>query len=72
MINFVLEIILPFVLRKVDSVRASAKANGFNGKKKRVGFHDEGAGAKEEREFMENVRQQVALPEYTLFGKVHI
>jgi anoctamin-10 len=67
-INFVLEIVVPFVSRKADSVKANVKSNGLGSKKKRVGFDGEGVGAKEEREFLENVRHQVALPEYNLFG----
>lgn len=43
---------------------------GFGGKKsggKRVVFEDEERGEKEEREFLERVRHETALPEYTLF-----
>lgn len=63
-INFFVEVVLPVVLRKAHDV----KANGFHGKKKRVGFDDQLDGPKEEREFLDNVRHQVALPHYTLFG----
>ena len=45
------------------------KANGVNGKKKRVVFDDEKTGEKQEREFLEYVRHQVALPQYQLFGE---
>ncbi|KAJ7691956.1 calcium-activated chloride channel-domain-containing protein [Mycena rosella] len=70
-VNTFVEIGLPYVLRGVESFRAR-KANG-NGKgdkgKKRVVFEDEKEkGGAEEREFLEVVRQQVALPEYELFG----
>ncbi|KAH8103893.1 DUF590-domain-containing protein [Cristinia sonorae] len=83
-INTFLEIGLPFILRAVDSVRNgkglsfAGPAAGANGgaKKKRVMFEDEAsesevakhANGKEEREFMERVRREVALPEYTLFA----
>ncbi|KZT43215.1 hypothetical protein SISSUDRAFT_978754 [Sistotremastrum suecicum HHB10207 ss-3] len=62
-INFGLEVVLPFALRGANSV----KANGVNGKKKRVVFDDEKTGEKQEREFLEYVRHQVALPQYQLF-----
>ncbi|KAJ7163483.1 calcium-activated chloride channel-domain-containing protein [Mycena crocata] len=70
-VNTFVEIGLPYVLRAVESFRAR-KANG-NGKgdkgKKRVVFEDEKErGGAEEREFLEDVRRQVALPEYELFG----
>lgn len=70
-INTFLEVGLPFVLRKFDALRsrkATGSSAGGGGKKKRVVFEDEGRGAKEEREFLEVVRREVALPEYTLFG----
>lgn len=42
---------------------------GGGGKKKRVVFEDEQEkGGLEEREFLERVRKEVALPEYELFG----
>jgi hypothetical protein len=65
-ISFGLEVILPFVLRKANSVKKDGLH--LNGKKKRVGFDDGQAGSKEEREFLEGVRHQVALPDYILFG----
>ncbi|KAL4252126.1 DUF590-domain-containing protein [Abortiporus biennis] len=53
---------------------AAGASNSGNGKKKRVMFEDEAgneiaksANGKEEREFMERVRREVALPEYSLF-----
>ncbi|KAJ7231049.1 calcium-activated chloride channel-domain-containing protein [Mycena haematopus] len=72
-VNTFVEIGLPYVLRGVESFRAR-KANGNgNGKgdkgKKRVVFEDEKEkGGEEEREFLEQVRKEVALPEYELFG----
>ncbi|KAF7371154.1 hypothetical protein MSAN_00750800 [Mycena sanguinolenta] len=70
-VNTFVEIGLPYVLRGVESFRAR-KANG-NGKgdkgKKRVVFEDEKEkGGEEEREFLEQVRKEAALPEYELFG----
>lgn len=83
-INTFLEIGLPFILRAVDNLRNGrglsfappGGANGVGAKKKRVMFEDEAsesevakhANGKEEREFMERVRREVALPEYTLFA----
>jgi len=63
-INFFVEVVLPVVLRKAHDV----KANGFQGKKKRVGFDDQLDGPREEREFLDNVRHEVALPAYSIFG----
>ncbi|KAJ7498162.1 calcium-activated chloride channel-domain-containing protein [Mycena galericulata] len=71
------EIGLPYILRGVGSFRArrstNGNGNGGNGKgekgKKRVVFEDEKEkGGEEEREFLEVVRKQVALPEYETFG----
>ncbi|KAI0076569.1 DUF590-domain-containing protein [Panus rudis PR-1116 ss-1] len=80
-INTFLEIGLPFILRAVDSLKngrglSFAAPAGGAAKKKRVMFEDEASGSevaksangKEEREFMERVRREVALPEYTLFA----
>ncbi|KAI0060668.1 DUF590-domain-containing protein [Artomyces pyxidatus] len=82
-INTFLEIGLPFVMRAVESVRAgkgislfgkrrssfTTRSGSGTPKKKRVGFEDEKNGvAKEEREFLERVRREVALPEYDLFA----
>ena len=81
-VNTFLEIGLPFVLRAVDSVRngrglsfSNPTSSVLAAKKKRVMFEDEASGSevaknangKEEREFMELVRREVALPEYSLF-----
>ncbi|THH17844.1 hypothetical protein EW146_g3059 [Bondarzewia mesenterica] len=77
-INTFTEIGLPFILRAVDSVRLGHGLGGILGKrrasfgttpakKKRVGFEDEKNGAREEREFLERVRREVALPAYDLF-----
>lgn len=70
------EIGLPYILRGISSVRNGGKIptsisgsphiNG--GKKKRVVFEDEEKSEKEEREFLERVRREVALPEYSLFA----
>lgn len=82
-VNAFLEIGLPYVLRAVAAIRrrglrAGTSANGTatTGKKKHVSFEDE-AGKEvkgssrekgsEEREFMEEVWRQVALPPYELF-----
>jgi anoctamin-10 len=76
-INTFNEIGLPFILRRFDSFRATKANNRNGGKKKRVVFEDEvpaegengekAGNGKEEREFLEMVRQQVALPPYHLF-----
>ncbi|KAK7687670.1 hypothetical protein QCA50_008885 [Cerrena zonata] len=81
-VNTFLEIGLPFVLRAVDSFRngrglsfSAPTSITSSAKKKRVMFEDEASGSevaknangKEEREFMESIRREVALPEYSLF-----
>ena len=79
-VNTFLEVGLPYVMRAVESVRSgrglTLAANAAGAKKKRVSFEDEvdggdkakGVTGAEEREFMERVRREVALPEYTLFA----
>ncbi|KAJ7654605.1 calcium-activated chloride channel-domain-containing protein [Mycena polygramma] len=72
-VNTFVEIGLPYVLRAVESFRAKKSNGNGNGKgekgKKRVVFEDEKEkGGAEEREFLETVRKEVALPEYELFG----
>ncbi|KAI0046519.1 DUF590-domain-containing protein [Auriscalpium vulgare] len=82
-INTFLEVGLPFLLRAVDALRSrggtglfgkrrssiTSKSGAGTPKKKRVGFEDEKNGAaREEREFLERVRREVALPEYELFA----
>ncbi|KAG6832166.1 hypothetical protein H0H92_004897 [Tricholoma furcatifolium] len=71
------EVGLPFVLRAVASFRngkkgllppSSPSEKNKNGVKKRVVFEDEREkGGLAEREFLDHVRSQVALPEYELF-----
>ncbi|KAI0272381.1 calcium-activated chloride channel-domain-containing protein [Gloeopeniophorella convolvens] len=74
-INFFLEVGLPFLTRALASARAGKRRPSLSSpgagtpKKKRVGFEDEPAGgARGEREFLERVRREVALPEYDLFA----
>jgi len=73
-VNTFVEVGLPFILRRLASLRSGKKKqNGSSpmspgGKKKRVVFEDEQEkGGKEEREFLERVRSEAALPEYDLF-----
>ena len=73
-INFFLEVGLPFLTRAFASVRSGKRrpslsgASAGNSKKKRVGFEDDKNGAaRDEREFLERVRREVSLPQYTLF-----
>lgn len=74
-VNTFLEIGLPFVLRGVSSFRNGKKPLNKSLNKhtaatprKRVVFEDEKEkGGAEEREFLERVREEVALPEYNVF-----
>lgn len=64
--NTFTEVGLPFILRAVERYRK--KKDGVSTPKKKVAFEDEKLkGGQEEREFLETVRHQVALPEYDLF-----
>ncbi len=65
---------LPFLTRAYASIRSGKRrpllsgASAGNSKKKRVGFEDDTNGAaRVEREFLERVRREVSLPQYTLF-----
>ncbi|KAF8074650.1 calcium-activated chloride channel-domain-containing protein [Lyophyllum atratum] len=75
-VNTFVEVGLPYILRGVSSFRnrkkgasAPSSPGGKNSVKKRVVFEDEKEkGGMEEREFLDRVREEVALPEYELFG----
>jgi anoctamin-10 len=67
-INIFLEVGLPFVLRGFGKLQGKAA----KAKNKRVAFEDEKADAaspeaKQERELLERIRAEVALPEYALY-----
>lgn len=71
--NFFFEVGLPFLTRAFASVRSGKRRLSLSGasaslsKKKRVGFEDDKNGAaRDEREFLERVRREVSLPQYTL------
>ncbi|KAF9007761.1 hypothetical protein BDZ89DRAFT_1079277, partial [Hymenopellis radicata] len=72
--NTFVEVGLPFVLRKVEAWRSAKKKDGMASPKKRVVFADERPMEENERLFLEQVRKEVALPEYgpmvTQFGYV--
>ena len=71
--GFFFEVGLPFLTRAYASVRSGKRRPSLSGgsagsKKKRVGFEDDKNGAaRDEREFLERVRREVSLPQYTLF-----
>jgi anoctamin-10 len=71
--NLFFEVGLPFLTRAYASIRSGKRrlslsgASAGNSKKKRVGFEDDKNGAaRDEREFLERVRREVSLPQYTL------
>ncbi|KAG6902487.1 hypothetical protein C0995_016064 [Termitomyces sp. Mi166 len=74
-INTFVEIGLPFILRALTSFRNGRKSTSTpgtpiekNGLKKRVVFEDEKEkGGLAEREFLDAIREEVALPEYETF-----
>jgi anoctamin-10 len=81
-VNTFMEIGLPYVLRAVNKIMkgkataapaqgnssATSTPNGKSGAKKRVIFEDEQEkGGLKEREFLESVRNEVALTDYDLF-----
>ncbi|KZV63754.1 DUF590-domain-containing protein [Peniophora sp. CONT] len=64
-IGFVLENVLPFVQRFVSAkTSGGVLKNGSKASKKRVGFEDEAPRVGAERNFLERVRREAALPEY--------
>lgn len=66
-INFVQEVIIPWVLESVES----AKARGKLSRKKRVEWEDEPSAtnmSKEDRELLDTARAEAALPDYHIFG----
>ncbi|KIJ37486.1 hypothetical protein M422DRAFT_33795 [Sphaerobolus stellatus SS14] len=72
-INTLIEVVLPYVLRGINDVRngkhpISGNGNGNGNGKKKVGFKDNTVDDKEERQFLSEVRRNVSLPEYELFG----
>ncbi|KAG7448058.1 DUF590-domain-containing protein [Guyanagaster necrorhizus] len=71
-VDTLMEIGLPFVLRAVEKYRNKKKTNlgtsSPKGKKKVVFEDEKEKGGAEEREFLERVRSEVALPEYDIFG----
>lgn len=70
-INFVLEVIVPWVKEGVENVKAKGKL----GKKKRVEWEDEASASrlsKEDRELLDAARTEAALPDYQLFGTLDL
>ena len=66
-INFVQEVIVPWVLESVEG----AKARGKLSRKKRVEWEDEPSAtnmSKEDRELLDAARAEAALPEYQIFS----
>jgi len=69
-INTLIEVVLPYVLRGVNDMRKGKYSiNGNGNGKKKVGFEDNTVDDKEERIFLAEVRRNVALPDYHLFGE---
>jgi len=71
-VNAFLEVGLPYILRAIGTFRNGKRPGSPTGKKKRVVFEDEAKSTgngegKEGREFLENVRSEVALPEYEIY-----
>lgn len=66
-INFVQEIVVPWVTESVESAKARGKFN----RKKRVEWEDEPGTTtinKEDRELLDAARAEAALPDYHIFG----
>ncbi|KAF9262938.1 DUF590-domain-containing protein [Marasmius fiardii PR-910] len=69
-VNTFQEVGLPFILRKLGSFKSKTTSDSSDSSsKKKVVFEDEKEkGGQEEKQFLETVREQVALPDYDLFG----
>lgn len=69
-INFVLEVIVPWVTESVNKVKSKGK---LGGKKKRVEWEDEASASqmsKEDRALLDAARTEASLPDYELFGRI--
>lgn len=65
------EIVLPYVMRGVDNVRNGKGVGGLRATKKVV-FDDDTTESEEDRQFLHEIRRNIALPEYSLFGMCHL
>ncbi|KAF8511800.1 hypothetical protein BU17DRAFT_96859 [Hysterangium stoloniferum] len=66
-VNTLVEVVLPYVMRGVEDVKNGKRVVGLRGINKNSGFENSNVDDKEERQFMAKVRHNVSLPEYTLF-----
>ena len=71
-VNTLVEIVLPYVMRGVDNVKNGKGVSGLRSNKKKVVFEDETSGTTEERQFLAEIRRNVSLPDYSLFGMYHL
>lgn len=69
-VDTLVEIVLPYVMRAFDNVR-NGKGVGLRVNKKDVS-EDDTSGTAEERQFLDDVRRNVSLPDYSLFGMCHL
>jgi len=69
-VNTLIEVVLPYVLRGVHNVQNGKHPINGNNNGKKVGFEDNTVDDKEERVFLAEVRRNVALPGYELFGEL--
>ncbi|KAF8511795.1 DUF590-domain-containing protein [Hysterangium stoloniferum] len=67
-VNTLVEVVLPYVMRGVEDVKNGKRIVGLRGINKNSGFENNDVDDKEDRQFMAKVRHNVSLPEYTLFG----
>ena len=70
-INAFIEVGVPFIQRGIQKLWNKSPSNASTSKKKRVAFEDEKAKAaeksEEEQEFLDNIRRELALPDYAPF-----
>jgi anoctamin-10 len=66
------EIVLPYVRRGVVEVKNGKGIGGLRAHKKKVVFDDDKTGPVEERKFLDEIRRNIALPDYSLFGTCHL
>jgi anoctamin-10 len=70
-VNTLVEIVLPYVMRVVDDVKNGKGVGGLRAIKKKVVFQDDTTDSAEDRQFLQEIRRNIHLHEYSLFGTCH-
>lgn len=67
-VDTLVEIVLPYVMRGVDNVRNGKGVVGLKVNAKKVVSEDGTNDTAEERQLLNEIRRNVTLPDYSLFG----